>query len=92
MGFNEEPITILAGSRSFERVCSSETGKLCLDLIGSVSQKTPSKFSKICLEQVKHIVEWQAVARPFNVQFWPDFGSEIRGSYYRIVVSVCALK
>ena len=46
MGFNEEPITILAGSHSFERGCSSETGKLCLDLIGSVSQKSHQSSQK----------------------------------------------
>ena len=30
-----------------------------LDNCASILPKKPSKFSKICVEQVKHIVEWQ---------------------------------
>ena len=96
MRFNEEPITNLAGSLSFERVCSSESGKLCLDLIGSVSQKIHQSFQKFVYNKSNTLSSGKRSRDHLPYNFGQTaqyvFGSEIRGSYYCIVVSVRALK
>jgi len=86
MGFYEELITILVGSHSFERVCSSETGKLCLDLIGSVSQKTHQSSQKFVYNRSNTLSSGKRSRDPLLYNFGQTaqyvFGSEIRGSYY----------